>query len=589
MVSAREKNLSIEEIIELFDTKRLSKSPSMFDKNKLKFINHEYIKKLSQDEFIKLIRPFLKEANIEIESEEWLNDFAELLKDRCEYGSQIVDLHKEFFSVDFVLEDKAKEFILNEETALPTIKEFKRLLKTSDFTKEDIANVIKQTGKNANVKGRNLFMPCRISTTGTMHGPDLPKSLALLGKEIVLSRIENIIEILEDKNEKINLLITSLLLALLLTACGKKMVAKVTIDEMNVTRETLSLEFSVDDPKKQISLGTLEGKLYYKDNLINSYTPTKVDDTDFTYKITATNLSINHEYTIKVVAIANKRSVELLNKTFRTKHEGSSSANPIYIHTIEDFMDMENDNYAYYELVNDLDFTDYDFVAPFQTKTFQGSFDGKEKTLKNIKIDTRSTYVGIWGRNAGTIKNLNVENINVSLLGTSQSSQYISILAARNSGTIENVNIKSSSINTNFSHSGVVRMGGVSAYSESGSKIIGATVDIDYDIQAISRSEFYIGGIVGELNGASLKESKSKTNIAMDNSTTAYIGGAVGQMNFSTLNESSAKESESELEINIKTTVERVVSNDKTVAISIGGFVGRAVKANFTDIYAKRM
>lgn len=191
--------LSIEEIIELFDTKRLSKSPSMFDKNKLKFINHEYIKKLSQDEFIKLIRPFLKEANIEIESEEWLNDFAELLKDRCEYGSQIVDLHKEFFSVDFVLEDKAKEFILNEETALPTIKEFKRLLKTSDFTKEDIANVIKQTGKNANVKGRNLFMPCRISTTGTMHGPDLPKSLALLGKEIVLSRIENIIEILEDK------------------------------------------------------------------------------------------------------------------------------------------------------------------------------------------------------------------------------------------------------------------------------------------------------------------------------------------------------------------------------------------------------
>lgn len=387
--------------------------------------------------------------------------------------------------------------------------------------------------------------------------------------------------------KKINLLITSLLLALLLTACGKKMVAKVTIDEMNVTRETLSLEFSVDDPKKQISLGTLEGKLYYKDNLINSYTPTKVDDTDFTYKITATNLSINHEYTIKVVAIANKRSVELLNKTFRTKHEGSSSANPIYIHTIEDFMDMENDNYAYYELVNDLDFTDYDFVAPFQTKTFQGSFDGKEKTLKNIKIDTRSTYVGIWGRNAGTIKNLNVENINVSLLGTSQSSQYISILAARNSGTIENVNIKSSSINTNFSHSGVVRMGGVSAYSESGSKIIGATVDIDYDIQAISRSEFYIGGIVGELNGASLKGSKAKTNIAMDNSTTAYLGGAIGQMNFSTLNESSAKESESELEINIKTTVERVVSNDKTVAISIGGFVGRAVKANFTDIYAK--
>lgn len=387
--------------------------------------------------------------------------------------------------------------------------------------------------------------------------------------------------------KKIYLLITSLLLALFLSACGNKFVAKVTIDEMEVTRETLGLEFTISDPKKQISLGTLEGKLYHKDDLINSYTPKKVDETDSTYKITAANLSINHEYTIKVFAIANKRSVKLISETFRTKHEGSSSSNPIYIHTVEEFMDMENDNYAYYELVNDLDFANYEFASPFQSRTFQGSFEGNDKTIKNISINARSTYVGIWGRSAGTIKNLNVTNVNVSLMGTSQSSQYISVLVGRNSGTVDNVKINDSSIKTNFSHSGVVRMGGVSAYSESGSKIIATTVDIDFDIQAISRTEFYIGGIAGELNGASLKGSKAKTDIEIDNSTTSYIGGAVGQMNFSTLNESSATKSEAELEINIKTTVERIVSNDKAVAISIGGFVGKAVKANFIDIYAK--
>ncbi len=194
-----EEILSIDELIKLFDSNRLSKSPSMFDKKKLKFINHEYIKKLTLEEFIDLIKPFLKEGNIHIESEEWLSDFAELLKDRCEYGAQIVELHKEFFSTDFILEDDAKEFLLKEENALKTIKEFKELLKMSNFTKDEIKEIIKQTGINVFVRGRSLFMPCRIATTGTMHGPDLPKSLALLGKELILNRIKNVIKILEEE------------------------------------------------------------------------------------------------------------------------------------------------------------------------------------------------------------------------------------------------------------------------------------------------------------------------------------------------------------------------------------------------------
>lgn len=42
-------------------------------------------------------------------------------------------------------------------------------------------------------------MPCRVATTGAMHGPDLPKSLALLGKELVIERINNVITMLEEE------------------------------------------------------------------------------------------------------------------------------------------------------------------------------------------------------------------------------------------------------------------------------------------------------------------------------------------------------------------------------------------------------
>lgn len=190
--------LTKDEIISLFDINRLSKSPSMFDSQKLKFVNHEYVKKLSLKDFINLIEPFLKKANIEIESRKWLEDFAELLKDRCEYGAQIVDLYNEFFSKEFTLEDNAKDFLLKEEKGLETVKEFKNLLLETDFSSEQIKEAITNTGKNTNVRGRSLFMPCRIATTGAMHGPDLPKSIALLGKSLVIERINNVIKFLED-------------------------------------------------------------------------------------------------------------------------------------------------------------------------------------------------------------------------------------------------------------------------------------------------------------------------------------------------------------------------------------------------------
>lgn len=186
------------EIISLFDTNRLSKSPSMFDNKKLKYINHEYIKKLSLEEFIKLIKPFLINANKKIESEQWLKSFAELLKDRCEYGAQIVELHNEFFSLEFKLEEAAKQFLKEEEKVLETLKEFKRQLLKSNFSSEEVKEAIKETGINISVKGKSLFMPARIASTGAMHGPDLPKSLALLGKEIVINRINNVIDMLED-------------------------------------------------------------------------------------------------------------------------------------------------------------------------------------------------------------------------------------------------------------------------------------------------------------------------------------------------------------------------------------------------------
>jgi len=197
--SINEEILSHDQIIDLFDSDRLTKAPSFFDVDKLTFINHTYIKKLSDEQFVEFIRPFLVKHGIEIKSEEWLADLASLLHDRCEYGAQIVELYDEFFKEGLDIEEDALAFLKGEATSLGTIKQFKSLIRGINFEPSLIADAIKQAGKDVGVKGKNLFMPCRIATTGSMHGPELPKMLSLLGKKTVLDRINYTISLLEGK------------------------------------------------------------------------------------------------------------------------------------------------------------------------------------------------------------------------------------------------------------------------------------------------------------------------------------------------------------------------------------------------------
>lgn len=180
-----------EELIKEFSEKRLSKSPSMFDKDKLTWVNNRYIKERSLEDIVALCMPYLKEAyDLSDKSDEWINMLIATYHDQLSYGKEIVKLVDLFFNDELNLDDEAKEF-MKDESIPNTLKVFKeQLLGLSDFSKENIQACIKATQKEAKVKGKMLYMPLRIATTGIMHGPDLASSICLLGKEKVLSRLE---------------------------------------------------------------------------------------------------------------------------------------------------------------------------------------------------------------------------------------------------------------------------------------------------------------------------------------------------------------------------------------------------------------
>lgn len=191
----KEEILSKEALIELFDANRLSTSPATFDQDKLHYINNRYIKNLSEEATLDLCMPYIKKANIgNDQNSDWFESLIKVFKDRLVYGAQIIELYHEFFDQPFSLEGEAFEFI-NQEGVKALIETFKENLITLEtFTPETIKATIKATGKATNMKGKMLFMPIRISVSGSMHGPDLPQMMNLMGKDMVINNLDKTIQ-----------------------------------------------------------------------------------------------------------------------------------------------------------------------------------------------------------------------------------------------------------------------------------------------------------------------------------------------------------------------------------------------------------
>lgn len=190
-----EEILSHDQLIEMFDENRLSKSPAKFDKEKLAYINNRYVKELSLEDTIELCMPHLVEEGIaEDHDEDWIKSLVSVFKDRLSYGAEILNLFEEFFNQEFVLDQEGIDF-LNEDGVNETLTAFRDLLNdVVEFKATNIKPLIKEAGKIAGSKGKMLFMPLRIATTASMHGPDLPQVLALLGKEVVIERLNSLIK-----------------------------------------------------------------------------------------------------------------------------------------------------------------------------------------------------------------------------------------------------------------------------------------------------------------------------------------------------------------------------------------------------------
>lgn len=175
-----------EAIARNFALEKVSKSPAVFDSQKLCWVNRHYLKECSLERLVPLIIPYLRQAGwiTEVDSavRAWLERLIELAVPRIDYLSQIADMAESlcrFEPSEVICGDEARK-VLAAPGAPIVVQEL--CVELSDLSRNavhDWGKIVAAIKEKTRQKGKDLFHPIRLALTGTTSGPELDKLIPL--------------------------------------------------------------------------------------------------------------------------------------------------------------------------------------------------------------------------------------------------------------------------------------------------------------------------------------------------------------------------------------------------------------------------
>jgi len=182
---------SLKELVEAFDYKHISKSPAVFDMVKLSWMNGEYLKKMDEEAFFKLAKPYIDKV---ITKPLDIRKIANMVKTRIEVLPQIAD-HIDFFEelpqydISMYTHKKMKT---NSENSLELLKEVLPILETTDdYSNDNLFGILSAFGKEHEYKTGFIMWPIRTALSGKQMTPaGATEIMEILGKDESIKRIK---------------------------------------------------------------------------------------------------------------------------------------------------------------------------------------------------------------------------------------------------------------------------------------------------------------------------------------------------------------------------------------------------------------
>ena len=168
---------SVNEMIEVFSLEKLQTTAPIFDQEKLRWINGEYLRSKTDEDLIKILTDFsnLAKANVSM-----LPNIIPLIRDRMKVLEEFESLAGFFFEKPTTFEKP-----LNKEI----VESLKKVVDEAEFTHDGLEHAVRTWSDANGKKAKEVFMELRLAMTGKTVGPPLLESMVVLGKDESLSRL----------------------------------------------------------------------------------------------------------------------------------------------------------------------------------------------------------------------------------------------------------------------------------------------------------------------------------------------------------------------------------------------------------------
>lgn len=182
--------LTLDEMVQEFDLHKVHKAGARFSKEKAEWFNHEYLKQLSNEETLALLK-VTEGIDLKQFSDDKLLKIISLMKERATFIKDIYHDGKFFFEAPVTYDEKASKKAWNDEAGI-LMNDLADVLQTiENFEAEILRKAIHDFAETKELGMGKVMMPLRLALVGELKGPDVPDILEILGSEESVSRIKN--------------------------------------------------------------------------------------------------------------------------------------------------------------------------------------------------------------------------------------------------------------------------------------------------------------------------------------------------------------------------------------------------------------
>ena len=188
--------MSRQQLIDNFSLDRVSKTAAIFNREKLDWMNGVYIRSLTADEFFEAVEPYLIKDTLAgkalTSNEKYARDILPLVQERAKTLAEVAGLTQFFFvdELDYDTDLLIGKGMTQQSTSQALGTAQQRLGQLDVFDAESLETLLRPLAVELGLKTGQLFGALRTAVTGRTAAPPLFQTMAVLGKERCLGRIE---------------------------------------------------------------------------------------------------------------------------------------------------------------------------------------------------------------------------------------------------------------------------------------------------------------------------------------------------------------------------------------------------------------